>query len=1044
MKKILLALFLLPVFGFCDTKISALPSTTTLNSVDIIPVVTNPSTAPGNFTITKANLISTLGIANGIPSINSTGNAAITSSATLNAGTNVTLGQLGNTITVNASGSASTNPAAPFNAVQFNSTGTFNGSSSFTTDGSSVTVSTMVINNILNTGITTIGFTDLNTKLILNNKDFSGLYNDGIAFTYGGLPNGYINQTNGSLLCSDLSTTCMSNPFGFGSSIGTYNLGIDVTGKISIGQYEGSRSTATVWGNMLIGTGYPTIHNAPINGLQIQGSEIIDSSLTVTGSGGLGVSYGAVLGSATLSNVTGTTQCLHTDSSGHVTGTGSDCGGSTVLISSGVAFGSATNTITQDTNTFIFYDAALPQPKAPTVTPVGTTGAKIYFYTVVPIGNLGYGRSSTYTTISNSNNSLSGTNYNTVQTFAVAGATSCDIFRSPDLNTTPTGNYIFVQNVSCGASYNDIGTSPSFSGTVGEGGFTLTDQSAGLLINSNAVISQSLTVGTTQVAVTPEGSSGATQFSVYQVLVGSSSPISDPTLVSLNYTIDPNGYGVNQPWIMQNTLSVPSSNGYNIPALEGISNNVNDNGSGTLGSADSIIGNLTLGQNVTQPIASIYATNFDAGNFAVSVASAIKSGPAAVYAVAQAQGTGGTVSRLYAYRATMGGAGAGQTITNAYSYYASTPTANGMTNYEGLHLEDGHAFGTSSSYGVHVAGKGWNSLFDGGVTAGTMTITGSSLTINGVLMAWPSSGTIGGFLQYASTNTVQWGTPAGGGSGGITALTGDVTASGSGSVTATAAATQPNIVTLSSTGGVTISSNAMISGSTFYQNGTTIINGRLGLGGAIPTAAITLPGSGNTINSLGDISITPAGLIQETAGNGISATNAGSSINFATGVGNTTGAGGSYIVTTGAGGNAGNGGAIQFQAGRGNGLNTNAGDITFQGARSGNTGSGTGTNIKFEPGNSTAGSVGNVRFYDASLGDYAYIDMTNISNDNPSTVALTLPSVNGTLLTQESATTGSGAALLGSNSPASTLTAPATWIKVRLPDDSDGYIPVWK
>ena len=63
MKKLLLSLLLLPSLGLCDSKISALPSTTTLNSSDIFPVVTNPVTNPQNFTITKANLLNTLGIA---------------------------------------------------------------------------------------------------------------------------------------------------------------------------------------------------------------------------------------------------------------------------------------------------------------------------------------------------------------------------------------------------------------------------------------------------------------------------------------------------------------------------------------------------------------------------------------------------------------------------------------------------------------------------------------------------------------------------------------------------------------------------------------------------------------------------------------------------------------------------------------------------------------------------------------------------------------------------------------------------------------------
>lgn len=40
--------------------------------------------------------------------------------------------------------------------------------------------------------------------------------------------------------------------------------------------------------------------------------------------------------------------------------------------------------------------------------------------------------------------------------------------------------------------------------------------------------------------------------------------------------------------------------------------------------------------------------------------------------------------------------------------------------------------------------------------------------------------------------------------------------------------------------------------------------------------------------------------------------------------------------------------------------------------------------------------------------------------------------------------TGSGAALLGSNSPASTLTAPYTWISAQASDGSVVYIPCWK
>lgn len=63
MKKLLfIALMGLSVRAYADTKISAFTSTTTLNTVDIIPVVTNPSGSAANRSITKTNLAATLDI----------------------------------------------------------------------------------------------------------------------------------------------------------------------------------------------------------------------------------------------------------------------------------------------------------------------------------------------------------------------------------------------------------------------------------------------------------------------------------------------------------------------------------------------------------------------------------------------------------------------------------------------------------------------------------------------------------------------------------------------------------------------------------------------------------------------------------------------------------------------------------------------------------------------------------------------------------------------------------------------------------------------
>ncbi|MEI6282632.1 MAG: hypothetical protein WCP82_07940 [Alphaproteobacteria bacterium] len=53
-------------------------------------------------------------------------------------------------------------------------------------------------------------------------------------------------------------------------------------------------------------------------------------------------------------------------------------------------------------------------------------------------------------------------------------------------------------------------------------------------------------------------------------------------------------------------------------------------------------------------------------------------------------------------------------------------------------------------------------------------------------------------------------------------------------------------------------------------------------------------------------------------------------------------------------------------------------------------------------------------------------------------------SVDGTVKFGGSNSTGAGAAVLGANSPASTLTAPYTWIKAVSSDGSTVYIPAWK
>ena len=72
----------------------------------------------------------------------------------------------------------------------------------------------------------------------------------------------------------------------------------------------------------------------------------------------------------------------------------------------------------------------------------------------------------------------------------------------------------------------------------------------------------------------------------------------------------------------------------------------------------------------------------------------------------------------------------------------------------------------------------------------------------------------------------------------------------------------------------------------------------------------------------------------------------------------------------------------------------------------------------------------------ATTGTNASITLTPSGTGN--VIMSKIPRFNGTN------STGAGSSLLGANSPATTLTAPYTWISVITSDGSTGYIPCWK
>lgn len=70
--------------------------------------------------------------------------------------------------------------------------------------------------------------------------------------------------------------------------------------------------------------------------------------------------------------------------------------------------------------------------------------------------------------------------------------------------------------------------------------------------------------------------------------------------------------------------------------------------------------------------------------------------------------------------------------------------------------------------------------------------------------------------------------------------------------------------------------------------------------------------------------------------------------------------------------------------------------------------------------------------------------LVNIGLGAADTAATTVFTLAGVQRFNGTNTTGAGAALLGSNSPATTNTAPYTWIQIVTSDGSTAYIPAWK
>lgn len=196
------------------------------------------------------------------------------------------------------SGSGSSNPAAPFNSVQYNSTGTFNGSPSFTTDGSSVTVSTVIVNGNETVGPYPTGesLAGKNENITIENTNSHGTFSDPENLTLYGSTNtraaciGFHVLGEGSGLPG--WAECRNNTalqFGIKSVTGGMN------NVLEMDDVNGTTPQVTFDNPVYLGNA------SSLNSLA---ANIQQTSMTVTGKNGLGVNYNVNVGSMTGAGLT--------------------------------------------------------------------------------------------------------------------------------------------------------------------------------------------------------------------------------------------------------------------------------------------------------------------------------------------------------------------------------------------------------------------------------------------------------------------------------------------------------------------------------------------------------------------------------------------------------------------------------------------------------------------------------------------------------------------------------------------------------------------
>lgn len=593
-------------------------------------------------------------------------------------------------------GGGSASPAFPLNSVQFNSTGTFNGSTHFTTDGSSVAVSTItgVVSNF------TSGYQQGVFGTILNQRIFGNLAVGGSAESnsLSGVDNTAVGYTALNALTSGSDNT----------AIGLSALDNDI-GGIQNSAVGSSALLQNVSGNNNTANGFESLQNTTASGNTGFGYESLLANFSGTNNTALG--FSANVGANNLTNATaiGASATVQASNTVRLGASGTVVSMDTATVTYGISIGSITGagltSCSGPSNAVTYFSSGTFGCNAITGGGVGSGLTYSSFTATAPILYNGSGGYSLSNTISLSSETFTGASgvlvtgangLNVTQgivasTLSVTdaninnltGAPSTAFFEAETSATSPSSAQVFA-SISLGAWANPVSSPLGIIGGTENEGISLSTSTVSNIYGSANIAENTGTgtatknLATLSNAFTQSGSkttsqygnyitnyatNGSTVTNNYEIFI--SSPIVDfNSVMTNNYGIyidsqnlpgsasdygiyqllSPNYFGGTSTFaegVKTSTLQVTGMSGGGTQCVQ-VDNNGNETGTGVACGSGSGGGTSALGVNfngvsVTSPTAQI---NFTGNGVSVvangSTATVTIAGSSGGYAVAPA------------------------------------------------------------------------------------------------------------------------------------------------------------------------------------------------------------------------------------------------------------------------------------------------------------------------------------------------------------------------------------------------------------------------